>query len=254
MGYVGLGVSVLIWGASVSYVRNLVSGIWKAVDNVDGSASGLGERSTNDTKDMSLAVSTLKFPFVSLPEILNRVKYDPNANQFDEVENVTFTESELKADSNIKFYASGELAVMNDADVNGILVKLDGEMSRKRGHLALHKVEAGAMPTGDEPLLAHLTKQGYLLDIDEFEVVPGGDPDLLRAFVLREDLVKRTRKQGKKRGMSNDVNDEGEENSDEDNSQETEEKINAKVNNMGESIARKKRLAMGMKVNGKKKR
>jgi len=253
MGYVGLGVSVLIWGASVSYVRNLVSGIWKVVGEEDDTV-GRSRESSRNTKGVSLAVSTLKLPFASLPEILNRVKYDPNHNQFDEVENVIFAESELKADSNIKFYAPGELAVMNDSDVNGILVKLDGEMSRKRGHLALHKMEAGTLKTGDEPLLAHLTKQGYLLDIDEFEVVPGADPDLLRAFVLREDLVKRASKKGRKREMSNDVDDDREGISEEDSLHKTEDNFTAKASNIRESIARKKWLAMGKKGSSKKKR
>jgi hypothetical protein len=168
MGYVGLGVALVIWGGSIWYPRNLVSAIWIS--------EGSGD-------EKCVALSTLKLPLVTQPSILDRMKFIPLDNTIGNKS--LFTEAELKTDSSIQFFHGDELALVGEREKNDILIKLDGELSKKQGHLALQvNNDETADATGP---LAVLSKKNYLLDIDEGEVMPGADIELLRAFLTKED-------------------------------------------------------------------
>jgi len=153
MGYVGLGVALLIWGGSVWYPKHLISAIWRSNDQ--------------------LAVSTLSLPFINMPSILGG-----NTN--------VFTNEQLKSESNVQFYDVGEINVSGERETNEILIKLDGEMGKKRGHLAL-QVDNPNKATADNNPLASFNKKTYLLDIaTEDEVVDGANSDLLMALLSKE--------------------------------------------------------------------
>lgn len=151
MGYVGLGIALVIWGGSIWYPKHLVSAIWKREDD--------------------LAVSTLGVPFVKVPGILGGSK-------------TTFTEEELKSESNVQFFRFDEIGVVGEKETNEILIKLDGDLGKKRGHLALQLNDPHADPSADSGLLSVLNKKNYLLDIgSEEEIVEGANEDLLKALL-----------------------------------------------------------------------
>ena len=122
--------------------------------------------------------------------MLKRTVYDPNSNQFDGVENIEFTQAELEAES-VAFYSDGDLSVSGERDTNDLLVKFDGEFSKKIGHLAL-KVNGDDNGNGENEdetssALSHLSKQKYLLDIGSAdEIMPNASPHLLKSLVIRE--------------------------------------------------------------------
>eukprot|EP00984_Skeletonema_dohrnii_P025284 scaffold14408_cov173-Skeletonema_dohrnii-CCMP3373.AAC.1 len=171
MGYVGLGVSLAIWGGAFMYVKQLVSAMWKGSNG-------------------SMAVSGLKLPLLTEPKVLKRTVYDPNSNQFDGVENIQFTQSELESE-NVEFYSQGDLSISGEKDVNDLLVKFDGEFGKKIGHLALkvNDDNDGSGENGNDTssALSHLSKQKYLLDIGSVdEIMPNASPHLLRSLVIRD--------------------------------------------------------------------
>lgn len=173
MGYVGLGVSLAIWGGAFMYVKQLVSAMWKGSNG-------------------SIAVSGLKLPLLTEPKVLKRTVYDPNSNQFDGVENIEFTQSELESES-VAFYSHGDLSISGERDTNDLLVKFDGEFSKKIGHLALKVNDdddddsSGENENDTSSALSHLSKQKYLLDIGSAdEIMPNASPHLLKSLVIRE--------------------------------------------------------------------
>jgi len=183
MGYVGLGVSLAIWGGAFMYVKQLVSAMWKGSNG-------------------SIAVSGLKLPLLTEPKVLKRTVYDPNSNQFDGVENIEFTQSELESES-VAFYSDGDLSIAGERDTNDLLVKFDGEFSKKIGHLALKINDdddddgSGENKNETSSALSHLSKQKYLLDIGSpDEIMPNASPHLLKSLVIREHhlMVSDTRK------------------------------------------------------------
>ena len=155
MGYVGLGLALVIWGGSVWYPKHLVSAIWKSGDN--------------------LAVSTLSMPFVKAPSILGG-------------ENSKFTAEQLKLEPGIQFYKAGEISITGEREKNELLVKLDGDLGKKRGHLALQLRDPNAeQESGNNPLTL-VTNKNYLLDIgSQDEIVEGANADLL-SVLLHDDL------------------------------------------------------------------
>jgi hypothetical protein len=170
MGYVGLGVSLAIFGGAFMYVKQLVSAMWKGSDG-------------------NIAVSGLKLPLLTEPKILARTVYDPNSNQFDGVENIQFTKSELESE-NVEFYSQGDLSISGEKDTNDILVKFDGDFSKKVGHLALKVNDTGKNEKEKDDTnsdLSHISKQKYLLDIQSGEeIMPNASPYLLRSLVIRD--------------------------------------------------------------------
>lgn len=173
MGYVGLGVSLAIWGGAFIYVKQLVSAMWKG---------------SND----SIAVCGLKLPLLTEPKVLTRTVYDPNSNQFDDVENIQFTQSELESENDAEFYSQGELSISGEKDTNDLLVKFDGDFCKKVGHLALKINDSSdndnvESSTGTSSVLSHLFKQKHLLDIGSGEeIMPNASPHLLRSLVIRD--------------------------------------------------------------------
>lgn len=165
MGYVGVGVSSIIWLGAFFYVKQLVSAIWSGGD------------------DNALAISTLKLPFLTQPKILGRTIFDPGSNEFDDVENIEFTESELKSES-VELFAPGELALTEDKVKHDVIVRFDGDFSRLRGHIALKKEDDGDEETG---VLTAVLKGKYLLDISSGdEVMPNASSTLLHSLVLKD--------------------------------------------------------------------
>lgn len=182
MGYVGLGVSIAIWSGAWMYTRQLISAIWKGSDG-------------------NLAVSGLQLPFLTEPKVLAKTVYDPTTNNTfsDGVEHIQFTEAELKAESsNIAFYRHGDLSLSGEKDTNDILVKYDGDFSRKVGHLALklNTADNSSSSSKDEEsdetsisssAFSNLSKQKYLLDIrSSDEIMPNASHHLLSSLVIRE--------------------------------------------------------------------
>ncbi|KAL3805010.1 hypothetical protein HJC23_003238 [Cyclotella cryptica] len=170
MGYVGLGVALVIWGGSVWYPKRLITAIWKSEDD--------------DENNHRIAISTLKMPFVTESNVLKKMK------SFNGVENTIFTETELRSDSNIQFFNAGEIGIVGEKETNDILVNLDGELGRKRGHLALQAIDAKnetSSATSSAGPLSLLTKKNYLLDIgSEDEIMVGANSHLLRAFLFND--------------------------------------------------------------------
>ncbi len=173
MGYVGLGVSLAIWGGAFLYVKQLVSAMWRGSNG-------------------DIAVSGLQLPLLTEPKILARTVYDPNNNQFDGVESIPFTKSELQSENSVEFYSQGDLSISGEKDINDILVKFDGDFSRKVGHLALKVNNDGSKheENGDDTnnsALSQISKQKYLLDIGSGEeIMPNASPRLLRSLVIRD--------------------------------------------------------------------
>ena len=157
MGYIGLGVALLIWGGSLWYPRHLVSAIWKRGD--------------------SLALSTMRLPLVKLPGILQ-----------EKGGGTLFTMEQLQSDSNIQFYTTDEINIAGDKETNEILIKLDGDLNKKRGHLALQLKDPNANDDSEDGPISNLLKKNYLLDIDEGEIVEGANGELLEAL-LSKDLL-----------------------------------------------------------------
>lgn len=169
MGYVGLGVSVTIWLGAFFYSRQLVSAIW-------------GSQITSDEgdDDVLLAVSTLKFPFLTQPTILRKLVYDPETNHFDGgAEAVKFTNTEVLSTANI--YLTGELVLSEDKKKQDAIVKFDGDFSRLRGFVALKKEDYNRK-SGP---LASVLQQKYLIEISSAdEMMPGANSFLMRALVM----------------------------------------------------------------------
>ena len=155
IGYVGLGLALVIWGGSVWYPKHLVSAIWKSDDN--------------------LAISTLSMPFIKSPSILGG-------------EHSKFTEEQMKLEPGIEFFKTGEISVTGEREKNELLVKLDGDLGKKRGHLALQLRDPNAEQESGNNLLTLFTSKNYLLDIgSEDEIVDDANADLLRVL-LHDDL------------------------------------------------------------------
>ena len=186
MGYVGLGVSIAIWSGAWMYTRQLISAIWKGSDG-------------------NLAISGLQLPFLTEPKVLAKTVYDPTTNNTfsDGVEHIQFTEAELKTESsNIAFYRHGDLSLSGEKDTNDILVKYEGDFSRKVGHLALklnatdNSSSSSSSSSQDEEsdetsisssAFSNLSKQKYLLDIGSSEeIMPNASRHLLSSLVIRD--------------------------------------------------------------------
>jgi hypothetical protein len=158
MGYVGLGMALIIWGGSIWYPKHLVSAIWKSKDN-----------------DGCLAVSTLSLPFVNIPSILG-----------DNKDTVVFSREQLQSESNVQFFNRGEIGIAGERDTNEILIGLDGDLGKKRGHLALQVMDPTADADAETGPFSVLKKKNYLLDIEsEKEIVDGAKDDLLKALLFR---------------------------------------------------------------------
>jgi hypothetical protein len=180
MGYVGLGMALVIWGGSIWYPKHLVSAIWKS-----------------EGDDGGLAVSTLSLPFVQVPSILGGT-------------NTEFSKEQLQSESSVKFFNRGEIGVVGDRDTNEILIKLDGDLGKKRGHLALQVIDPTASdPDTETGPFSVLNKKNYLLDIEsEEEIVEGAKDVLLKALLFRAFERNDTSTVGKRQRMKEDVDDE----------------------------------------------
>ena len=194
IGFVGLGVSGIIWLGAFLYSKQLVSAIWGSVN------AGGGEE--EDEKSL-IAISTLKLPFLTQPKILDKLDYNPETTDFDSAEDVMFTESELKTESSVVgVFAPGELTLSEDQRKNDVLVKFEGDFSRLRGHIALKDDDAAdySFNNGEikmRPWLASLYSQKYLLDIASAdEVMPNASPTLLNSLVLRDYHFPKASKKG----------------------------------------------------------
>jgi len=170
MGYVGLGMSSLIFAGVYMYTRQLVSAIW----------------SSPETED--IAISTLKLPFLTQPKILDKTVYDPESNEFDGVEDLTFTDSELKS-SNALLFAPRELTLSEEQRKNDAIIKFNGDFSRLRGHIAIKSDDTYTAAEDDETAnpLDFLYSQKYLLDINNSsEVMTNASPALMHSLVLKD--------------------------------------------------------------------
>lgn len=165
MGYLGLGVSSMIWLGAFLYSRQLVSAIW-ATKIVAG-----------EEDQSRLAVATLKLPFLTQPTILRKTVYDPDSNNFDgSVEDVHFTNSEIISTPSVKFFAPGDLALCEDKIQHDAIVRYDGDFRRLRGHIALKKTGKNDEKVG---YLASLPNQKLLMDISATdEVMPNASATL----------------------------------------------------------------------------
>ncbi|KAL3793924.1 hypothetical protein ACHAWO_002304 [Cyclotella atomus] len=180
MGYVGLGMALVIWGGSIWYPKHLVSAIWKS-----------------EGDDGGLAVSTLSLPFVQVPSILGGT-------------NTEFSKEQLQSESSVKFFNRGEIGVVGDRDTNEILIKLDGDLGKKRGHLALQVIDPTASdPDTETGPFSVLNKKNYLLDIEsEEEIVEGAKDVLLKALLFRAFERNDPSTVGKRQRVKEDVDDE----------------------------------------------
>ena len=160
----GLGVGALISFACYQYTTQVVAAIWS---------------SPSDT----LAVSTLKLPGLTEPSVLKRTVYDPETNDFDELEDLVFHESELMDEPNVQFYRRGELALADDQMQQSLLLEHDGDFSRLVGHIALAK--RGQLD-GIKTKAAPLFKTSYLISGSSGEFTSNSGPALLRSLVLPE--------------------------------------------------------------------
>jgi hypothetical protein len=170
MGYVGLGVSSVIWLGAFLYSKQLVSAIWAShTTAVEG-------------EEILLAVATLKLPFLTQPKVLRKVVYDPESNNFDGAgEAVLFTESDITSTASI--FAPGELALSEEKKKHDAIVRFGGDFSRLRGFVALKKEEENEK---DGPL-ASLLQQKYLIDISSAdEVMPNASPILMHSLVTQD--------------------------------------------------------------------
>ena len=159
MGYIGLGVSSIIWLGAFLYSRQLVSAIW---------ASQSTATSVGSEDDRRLAVATLRLPLLTQPKILLKTVFDPEHNKFDgSVEDIRFTESDIKSTPSVEIFAPGELALCEDKIQHDAIVKYDGDFRRLRGHIALKKDENDE----NKGYLSALLDQKFLLDIGSPEEV-----------------------------------------------------------------------------------
>lgn len=189
MGYVGLGVSSIIWMGAFIYTKQLVSAIWGSNTNaVEG-------------EEILLAVSTLKLPFLTQPKVLRKVVYDPESNNFDgSEETVQFTESEIKSTVNI--FGPGDLVLSEERKKHDAIVRFDGDFSKLRGFVALKK--DGENEEGGP--LASLLKQKYLMEISTAdEVMPNASPFLMRSLVT-PDYPLRSANKGEDYGAKKSMN------------------------------------------------
>lgn len=155
MGYIGLGVSSVIWLGAFLYSRQLVSAIWATQPICE--------------EDGRLAVATLKLPFLSQPKILLKTVFDPESNNFEgSVQDIPFTEADINSTSSVKIFAPGDLALCEDKMQHDAIVKYDGDFRRLRGHIALKKADESDVKKGP---LAAVLDQKFLLDIHATEEV-----------------------------------------------------------------------------------
>lgn len=164
LGYAGLGVGALISFACYQYTTQVVAAIWSG------------------PKDM-LAVSTLRLPGLTEPSVLKRTVFDPETNNFDELEDLVFHESELMAEPNVQFYRRGELALADDQMQQSLLLEHDGDFSRLVGHIALAK--RGQLDSIKKQA-APLFKTQFLISGSSGEFTSNSGPVLLRSLVLAE--------------------------------------------------------------------
>ena len=204
IGYAGLGVGALISFACYQYTTQVVAAIWS---------------SPNDT----LAVSTLKLPGLSEPSVLKRTVYDPETNDFDELEDIVFHKSELMAEPNVQFYQRGELALADDQMQQSLILEYDGDFSRLVGHIALAKRDKlDSIKTKAAPLF----KTSYLISGSSGEFTSNSGPALLRSLVLPEQDLDPPKPRKKARNVSEEEDD-----------KDSKEMIRT---NIGESIRKKK--------------
>ena len=174
LGYMGMGISSLIWLGAYLYTKQLVSAIWASKETAlhgDGACQ--------------LAVSTLKLPLLTRPKILAKTVYDPESNHFGNAGEIVFTDSELKSESSVEFYEPRDLALSEKTRRNDVITKYDGEFSKLNGHISLKKTEEGNKEDGGP--LSSVLKQKYLLDVaSEDEFMPNSNPILLHSLVLED--------------------------------------------------------------------
>lgn len=188
MGYVGLGLSSVIWLGAYIYCKQVISAIW--------SSSNSNSDIDHQNSGSSIAVSTLKLPFLTQPKILKRTEYDPDSNDFDGVEDISFTETEVKSAS-AHVFGQGMLTLSEDQRKNDVLVKFDGDFSRLRGHLAIKTDDAENKESGP---LTLLYSQKYLLDIASAdEIMPNASPALLNSLVLKDYHFSDDKKENKRK-------------------------------------------------------
>lgn len=185
MGYIGLGVSSIIWLGAFLYSRQLVSAIWATQHTESG-----GE------EDSRLAVATLRLPFLTQPKILLKTVYDPESNNFDgAVEDIPFTESEITSTPSVHIFAPGDLALCEDKIQHDAIVKYDGDFRKLRGHIALKKADGNDEKKGP---LAALLDQKYLLDISSTEeVMPNASSTLGYHLFSRDYRLSSVRRGGR---------------------------------------------------------
>lgn len=182
IGLVGLGLSTMFLTGSISYIRHLVSAVWKSSDDD-------GEEEVEGSSESLLAVSTLRLPFATQPALLKKITFDPESNPFDSERDVLFGDEELKsAGSDITIFRQGELTLVGDKDVKDILGKFGGDFGRKKGHLALQRTSKDGGYEGNTSGIAFMfPNKNWLLDIGSgAEIMRDASPHLLRSLVLRE--------------------------------------------------------------------
>ncbi len=172
MGYIGMGVSSVIWLGAFLYSRQLVSAIWAT-------------QPTDEEEDCRLAVATLKLPFLTQPKILLKTVYDPESNSFDgSVEDIRFTDSDVKSTPSVEIFAPGELGLCEDKIQHDAIVKYDGDFRRLRGHIALKKTNENTATKGP---ITELLEQKFLMDISSSEEVMPNASSTLRYHLFSRD-------------------------------------------------------------------
>jgi len=175
--------SSLIFAGVYMYTRQLVSAIW----------------SSPETED--IAISTLKLPFLTQPKVLDKTLYDPESNEFDGVEDITFTDSELKS-ANALLFAPGELTLSEEQRKNDAIVKFNGDFRLLRGHIAIKSDDTYSAAEDDETAnkgIDFLYSQKYLLDINNSsEVMTNASPALMHSLVLKDYHFQQRSKRGEK--------------------------------------------------------
>jgi hypothetical protein len=199
MGYVGLGVSMTIWLGAYYYSKQLVSAIWGThhhttttnaaitTNNTSAANNDDDENEELEEKDILLAVSTLKLPFLLQPKVLRKLVYNPETNNYDGgAEVVQFTESEIMSTS-ASLYSPGQLVLSEEQKKQDVIVKFDGDFSRLRGFVALKKCNDDDSDDNNRGPLASVLQQKYLVDINSAdEIMPNASPFLMRALVLSD--------------------------------------------------------------------
>jgi hypothetical protein len=173
IGYIGMGVSSVIWLGAFLYSRQLVSAIWATQPPED------------EEVDCRLAVATLKLPFLTQPTILLKTVYDPESNNFDgSVEDIRFTDSDIMSTPSVEIFAPGDLALCEDKIQHDAIVRYDGDFRRLRGHIALKKTNENTEKKGP---IAELLEQKFLMDISSAEEVMPNASSTLRYHLFSRD-------------------------------------------------------------------